>query len=72
MDNLSFEKSKNGRYYICTGFANGDNSSTALTIPAHYNNLPVRGIKKESFANNSSIESIVLDNGITFIEEGAF
>lgn len=66
---LAFELNEAGDGYVVTGI--GTFTDTELVIPATYENLPVKSIKKEAFKNCTQLTVIELPDGI-LIDEYAF
>lgn len=67
---LDYALSNNGEYYTVIGY--GTCTQAELTIPKTYENKPVYAIDKEAFLNCTSIKSVVIPEGVTFIGEKAF
>lgn len=68
---LIFVPSEDGQSYSVAG-VNENFKGTAVVIPSHYNNLPVRKIAESAFARNENIKEITIFNGVTVIEKYAF
>lgn len=66
-----YEKQENGyalRYYTYGLFK----QESEIVIPEEYNNMPVFGIRGDTFKNVRSIKTVTLPNTITEIRGGAF
>ena len=56
----------------CTVAGIGTCTDTEILIPPKYNGIPVTRIKDNAFADNTSIVSVVIPNGVTIIGNYAF
>ena len=65
----SRNEEKLGFYYVVTGY-NG--SSAEVTIPAAYEDVPVRGIWTEAFKGNENITSVTIPDSVIFIGSSVF
>lgn len=68
-EGLEYTLNPDGASYSCTGF--GTASEVRIVIAVTYKGLPVTGIGKKAFYGCSTIISIKLHIGITFIGESA-
>lgn len=67
---LEYALSQDGSYYIVTGF--GSENGNVITVPATYQNLPVKEIADNVFSNVSFIKQLYLNEGLEKIGAGAF
>ena len=67
---LQYTLSDDGMYYTLTGM--GTNTDTDVVVPAEHEGLPVKAIGDYAFEANTAITSIILQDGIERIGEGAF
>lgn len=65
---FKFKPSSDGTYYIVTSYK-GNN--TSIEIPSTYNRKPVKEIADSAFSS-SSLENVVIPEGVTVIGEKAF
>lgn len=50
----------------------GSVTDTDIVIPSYYKGLPVVGISSSAFRNNTNLKSVVITDGITYIDTYAF
>ena len=66
---LLYELSKDGSYYIVSGYQGED---AIVNIGTHYNSLPVKAIKANAFKDNLVVTEINTSSYITKIGNSAF
>ena len=74
-DDLTFELSPNGLYYICTGHMLGNKATGAITIPSIHNDKPVEQIgagASKGFVGYTGITSLSIPDSIKTIGDDAF
>jgi hypothetical protein len=74
-DDLTFELSSNGLYYICTGHVLGKQATGSIIIPDTYSNKPVRQVgagPQKGFNGYLGITSVVIPDSVTVIGDNAF
>ena len=69
-ENLAYSLSEDNKYYSVTGI--GSCTDSNVVIPSTYEGLPVKVIERGAFANNETMQSIVLADSITTIYDEAF
>ncbi len=69
-EGLKYRLNENGTAYHCTGI--GTCTDTDLVIPAQYNGLPVTEISSQAFAFNENLTSVVISDGIGYIDDRVF
>ena len=67
---FDFELTEDKTAYVVTGY--GVQFEKQITIPSTHENLPVIGIAKHAFKNNTTITKVVIPDSITYIENEAF
>lgn len=67
---LVFEKTLDDRYYTVTGI--GTCATENLVIPATYNGIAVEGVSADAFSGNTSIKTLVIEDGVKKIGSSAF
>ncbi len=70
-EGVKYELSKDGTYYIVTGFE-ANKSASVLVLKATHENLPVKEIKSGAFQNNSAMKRVVLPASVEKIGSNAF
>ena len=66
---LVFTLNNDGTGYIVSNYSG---TLKSVVIPPYYNDLPVVGISSDAFAYNTSLESIVIPEGVTRLESYTF
>ena len=66
---LSFTINDEGTAYTVTGY-NG--SAKSVVVPPYYNELPVIAIGENAFSHDTTLESVVIPEGVLIIEPYAF
>ena len=67
---FDFELTEDEKAYVVTGY--GVQFEKEITIPSTHEGLPVIGIGKMAFKQNSTITKVVIPDSITYIEAEAF
>lgn len=67
---FDFELAEDEKAYVVTGY--GVQFDKEITIPSKYEDLPVIGIAKQAFKENSTITKVVIPDSITYIDTEAF
>lgn len=70
--NLTYALSKDGEYYICTGFAEGAECTGTLSILSVIEEKPVKAISDRAFEHRNDIVEVVLPYNLVSIGEYAF
>ncbi len=68
-EGLRYTLSNEGNYYIVSS---GVGLERDITIPATYNNIPIREVAENAFLGNEELESVVLSDSIVKIGNAAF
>lgn len=68
---LDYELSADSSYYIVKGIG-GCKNHTSITIPASYNNLPIKSIYTKAFYKNNNITSVNINSNVEEIQDRAF
>ena len=69
-ENLKYQLSKDGTYYMCTGSTGS--KVDVLVIPSSYNGKPVKEVGELNNFSSFSAKKIILMEGITTIRDMAF
>ncbi len=56
-------------YYTLVSY---DGNEETVTIPSEYNGKPVGRIKKDAFAGNSTIKTLIIPDSVEVVDQGAF
>ena len=67
---LKYTLSEDETYYIMSGL--GTCADKEIVIPAMYEGLPVKAIGNNAFDRNSTVESVIVPEGVTEIQREAF
>ena len=67
---IIFELDSSSTFYWIVGTSNL--SPETINIPESFNNLPVGGIRTNSFAKCTSTKTIIIPSSVDYIEEGSF
>ena len=70
VEELSFEKTADKRYYVVTGI--GSYTGEDIVIPKLYNGRAVKSIAADAFKGNTNIKTLTVEEGVEKIGSGAF
>lgn len=66
---VSYDPAPEGSYYVVTGYAG---RPAEVVIPSEINGAPVKGIAAQSFGNCRYMQSLVIEEGVSYAGQAAF